>query len=301
MNVAIENSTLTKSQLESRFERYSTKNLVGIEPDDFQSQLESRIGKIDGKTEGYRDDEIERQRDLSIKYHWGHDHNFGSFHLAGKMKNRHLNLMVSFAENFPIDENTFADADVIDIGCWTGGTTLLLHSLGSRVHAIEEVKKYSDTVNFLASSFGIGEQVHCESQSLYECNSDEYHDRFDVAYFPGVIYHLSDPVLALRILFNSLRMDGEILIESAGIDSPEPVCRFDGNYIYHNGSREELSRAGWNWFLPSESALERMMQEAGFGSVKTFYCSTNRRVFGYGKKKQFVGICKAGLSVPDIL
>ena len=289
-----------KAELKSGFDFFRCENLIGIGAAEFQQTLQSRIGKIDARSEGYKDYELEQQRDLSIKFHWGHNHDFGRFNLQGRMGDRHLELMSDFINKFPVDISTFSDADVIDIGCWTGGTSLLLKSLGSRVVAIEEVRKYAEMVNFLASSFGLQRELRCESKSLYECNHADYHERFDVAYFPGVIYHLSDPVLALRILFNSLKLDGEVLIESAGVDSPEPICRFDGNYVYRNGTREELNRGGWNWFLPSASALQKMLVEAGFELVQAYWCDDRRRVFGYGKKCRQIGICKAGLSVPDI-
>lgn len=298
---AVANATDLQSELRSRFSRFQSENLTHISAEAFQSNLMQRLGQIDAEVEGYTPDELERQRDLSIKYVWGHNHDFGRFRLDGRMGDRHFELMLDFVENFPVEISNFDDADVFDIGCWTGGTTLLLNALGGRVLAIEEVRKYAQTVNFLVDSFGIGDAVGCESKSLYECRGAEFENRFDIAYFPGVIYHLSDPVLALRILFNSLKTDGEILVESAGIDAPEPICRFEGNYIYRNGTREELNRGGWNWFLPSATALERMLIEAGFEATQTFFKPETNRVYGYGKKTKFVGICKAGLSVPEIL
>jgi hypothetical protein len=111
---------------------------------------------------------------------------------------------------------------------------------------------------------------------------------------------LSDPLLALRILFNSLKPGGFILVESAGINRAEPICRFDGSLIHTSGTRERLDRSGWNWFLPSPSALQRMMREAGFDEIQTFWHEGSERVYGFGKKLSQVGICKAGLSVPNI-
>jgi hypothetical protein len=47
-------------------------------------------------------------------------------------------------------------------------------------------------------------------------------------------------------------------------------------------------------------ALERMMKEAGFENIQAFWVETSNRLFTYGEKNSQVGICKAGLSVPDI-
>ncbi|MCB1479770.1 MAG: DUF1698 domain-containing protein [Rhodobiaceae bacterium] len=283
-----------------KFNNFKTLNLKNITAIAFKDHILSQLSTVDAEIEGYRSNELEWQRDLSIKYHWGHNHDFGTFRLDGRMGDRHIDLLANFITFFPIDITDFRDKNIFDIGCWTGGTTLTLAALGGKVHATEEVKKYASTVDFLIRSFGLESHVSIENKSIYECNSLDYHDRFDIVYFPGVIYHLSDPVLSLRILFNSLSIGGVLLVESAGIDHEEPYCRFDGNFVYHTGTREELNRGGWNWFLPSPSALGRMMKEAGFDEIETIWDEGSKRVYGYGKKTKEVGICKAGLSVSDI-
>ncbi|MDX1521503.1 MAG: DUF1698 domain-containing protein, partial [Anaerolineae bacterium] len=169
------------------------------------------------------------------------------------------------------------------------------------VYAIEEVSKYAETTAYLAHAFGVDSRVVVKPLSIYACNNDEFWGRFNIVYFPGVIYHLSDPLIALRILFNSLKLGGSILIESAGIDLEEPYCRFDGSLIHRHGDKRNLNRGGWNWFMPSPSALARMMSEAGFEEVQSLWDNRSKRVYAYGKKISQVGICRAGLSVPDIM
>jgi SAM-dependent methyltransferase len=287
-------------KLRKRFEIYQTSSLKGVTPEEFRISIQSKIGVIDAQTEGYSDDEVEQQRDLSIKFHWGHNHDFGDFRLQGRMGDRHINLLANFIALFPISIEDFKDKHVFDIGCWTGGTTLLLATLAKNVFAIEEVRKYSEMASYLAKSFGINDRVSVKPLSIYECNSEEFYDLFDIVYFPGVIYHLSDPLLALRILFNSLKIGGFILVESAGINTEEPFCQFDGSLIYQCGTKEKLTRGGWNWFLPSPSALYRMMKESGFDDIQTRWHDGTKRVYGFGRKVSQVGICKAGLSVPNI-
>ena len=288
------------SYLTDKFNIFKVNNLIpAISPDEFKAAVLGRIGVIDSKSEGYRDDELERQRDLSIKFHWGHEHDFGTFKVEGLMKNRHILLLEKFLEIFPVSVESFTGKKVLDIGCWTGGTSLLLSTISGHVTAVEEVKKYADTASYLMESFGVNGEVI--SQSLYSLNSDEFYQVYDRVYFPGVIYHLSDPVLALRILFNSLAVGGDILVETAGFDSEEPICKFEGNYLYHpNGTREELNRGGWNYFKFSGASLERMMKEAGFENIETHWDKQMNRLFAYGVKNSQVPICKAGLSVPDI-
>lgn len=290
----------TAHMLQNKFEFYKTSNLKGITPEDFTRSIQSKIGVIDAQTEGYSKNEIGQQRDLSLKFHWGHNHDFGSFKLDGRMGDRHINVLANFIALFPVTLEDFRDRHVFDIGCWTGGTTLLLATLAKKVYAIEEVNKYAETVSFLLKSFDMCDRVSVKSKSIYECNLEEFYDQFDIVYFPGVIYHLSDPLLALRILFNSLKVGGFILVESAGINREEPFCKFEGSLIYKSGTKERLNRGGWNWFIPSPSALYRMMKEAGFDEIQTQWHNGTNRVYGYGRKVSKVSICKAGLSVPKI-
>ncbi|MFP3937393.1 MAG: class I SAM-dependent methyltransferase [Phycisphaerae bacterium] len=258
------------------------------------------LGRTDADVEGYSKEQLDRQRGLSIKFHWGHNHDFGLFHVPGRMKDRHIDVLARFVTYFPVELSDFDGRDVLDVGCWTGGTTLLLASLGSNVHAIEEVKKYADMAGFLAESFGLGDRVTTERRSLYACNSNDFAKRFDVVYFPGVIYHLSDPVIALRILYNSLKVGGVMLVEGAGLNCRKPYCRFDGGLALRPSKKERLSRGGWNWFLPSPSALYRMMRESGLDEVSALWSRDAKRVYGYGRKTAEEDICRGGLSVPDI-
>ncbi len=287
-------------ELRSRFRAYRTEHLRTVGREAFSQHIRSQLDVVDGRSEGYSDDELQRQRDLSLKFHWGHNHDFGDFRLEGRMGDRHIDVLADFMALFPITIEDFRDKTVFDIGCWTGGTTLLLAALNSRVLAIEEVKKYADMTAYLCNAFGLSDRVSVRAISLYECNTPEFHDRADIVYCPGVIYHLSDPVLALRILFNSLRKGGIVLLESAGINHPEPLCRFEGSRIYGYGTQEQLNRSGWNWFLPSPAALRRMMEEAGFENVRTVWHHGSGRVYGYGRKTGHAGICRAGLSVRTI-
>ncbi|MCH8502334.1 MAG: tRNA 5-methoxyuridine(34)/uridine 5-oxyacetic acid(34) synthase CmoB [Aliidiomarina sp.] len=291
----------TQQDLELAFSKYKVSNLVGISEKAFYEKLTGEIGRVDHEIEGYKTSELEQQRDLSLKFHWGHNHDFGSFKLEGRMGDRHLNLLSTFCDLFDVPSGYFENKNILDVGCWTGGTTLLLSALGANVTAVEEVQKYANMAEFLAQSFGLQDSVKVHKKSLYNLTEPHLKNAFDAVYFPGVVYHLSDPVLGLRRLYNTLKLGGELFVESAGINVKEPYCKFQGNYVTtEKGGREELSRGGWNWFMPSPSALERMIKEAGFDDIQSVWDDKTKRVFAFARKVQHKPICKAGFSVPDI-
>ncbi|WP_323783849.1 DUF1698 domain-containing protein [Thalassovita sp.] len=285
-----------RDELQSLFE---TTYEIGTEGQRTKAEeLLSQIGSVDFAIEGYKSSE--RQRDLSIKFVWGHDHRFAEdINVPGQMKDRHLMLISEFYEGFGIKDSHFKDRDVLDVGCWTGGTTLTLKMLGAKkVHAIEEVKKYAYAAKSLCCEIYGFNDVEVSATSLY--NFEE--SKFDTIYFPGVVYHLSDPVLGLRRLYNRLHDGGDIFVESFGIFDDGQFCRFDSNIPNGSGNKSDLNRSGWNWFVPSAKCLGAWMEVAGFEDVEVFasnvtgYC----RVFGHGRRKSFKDITRAGLAVPDI-
>ena len=258
--------------------------------------LVARIGTIDWESEGYRSPDL--QRDLSIKFHWGHNHTFADdLTVSGRMKDRHISLAAEFIEAFNLSDSHFDGKSVLDVGCWTGGTTLMLKMLGARrVLALEEVHKYADAAQTLASDVYGFDDVTCLPVSLYDLTEG----KFNHVYIPGVVYHLSDPVLGLRRLYNRLHDGGDILVESAGIQDDRPMCWFKGNHLHFGGAEQDMSRGGWAWFWPSASCLAAWLVEAGFDEVRVFWSPVSKRVFGHGVRHGFRDITRAGLSVRNI-
>jgi len=272
--------------------------LTGPDQRRIAEALTAQIGTTDWESEGYQSPD--RQRDLSIKFHWGHNHRFDDdMVIPGRMQNRHIALAGEFIEAFGLPDTHFNGKAVLDVGCWTGGTTLTLKMLGAgRILALEEVRKYATTAQKLARDVYGFEDVTCLPTSLYQMQEDS---QFDSVYIPGVIYHLSDPVLALRHLFNRLRDGGDILVESAGIQHDGPMCLFKGNQKHFGSSNEnDMSRGGWAWFWPSAVCLGEWLLEAGFDEIRVFWSPVSNRVYGHGVRTGYRDITRAGLAIPDI-
>ena len=245
------------SYLTSLMRAYTVANLVAVAEDEFRAHL------------------------LSLE-EWGHNHDFGTFRMKGRYGNRHVNVLCNFLSHLGLTLNDIQDKDIFDVGCSTGGTALLLAALGNRVRAIEVNKKYALPAQYLIEAFGLGEKITVEAKSLFSCTGRAYRDRFDVAYFTGTIYHLSDPVIGMRIIFNLLRLGGIVLVESTDLQAEGPLCLCMGHS-----------------FCPSQAALELMMENAGFEVVELK--PVESRLYAIGTKTRQVDMTRRqGFSMPRI-
>ncbi len=285
----------TNERLKSIFKNtFVVDNLKNTKHRDFQAYIANNIDKI--KYENFIDPS--QQRDLSLKFHWGHNHDFGrNFKLEGKMKERHIDIIASFMDNYGLPHD-LEGKKILDIGVWTGGTSLLLTALGAEVYAIEEVDQYAATVNYLAWAFGIENQLRCFSMSLYEF-LPMFANEFDYIIYSGVIYHVTDPLISLRMIFTALKDGGSVFIETLGNDFSNSVCIYEGSGTYSSGNKDDLNRGGWNYFIPSSSCLERWCMDSGFQKVKIGDYD-QKRIKGVATRTQYKDFCRAGVSMKSI-
>jgi 2-polyprenyl-3-methyl-5-hydroxy-6-metoxy-1,4-benzoquinol methylase len=250
----------------------------------------------DAEMEGYVDPS--RQRDLSIKFQWAHDHDFGDFVIKGLMGDRHVALVAAFVDLFHTLPLALDGMRILDIGCWTGGSSLLMAAMGAHVVAIDEVKKYIDCLTYVRDAFAI-DRLEPRNLSLYDLTDPEFEDGFDYVLFGGVLYHLSDPIIGLRITFNVLKPGGSCLLETATVESKRLILGYAGPTAVEGGTAEERNRAGWNWFLPSPPTLSSMMADVGFTEIEMRRIRAER-IFAVGVKQAQVDMTRAGLSVRSI-
>lgn len=202
---------------------------------------------------------------------WGHDHDFGhGCRRAGAMGARHIEITAE-AMHLGMLPPSLEGRQVLDVGCWSGGDLLILAGLGGRVTAVEEHPVAARATRRLLELLGLDAPV--QQSSLYADNRD-WAGRFDYAYCSGVVYHVTDPLLMLRILFAYLQPGGEILVETKAATGDGSLCSYSGTL-----------EKGWNWYAPNETALGRWLVDAGFDAdtVKVFRRG-NGRLLASGRK-----------------
>src|SRR5439155_6969959 len=279
-----------------------TDHLVRGHPTQFRKNIENFLELQDNEIDGAKDPQ--KQRDLSRKFHWGHNHDFGTFSLKGMMGDRHVALLASLIDWFKVLPISLEGMRILDIGCWSGGTSLLLCAMGAKVVAIEEVKKYIDCLSYVKDALGI-DRLEPRHLSLYDCSGAAFQESFDLVLFPGVLYHLTDPVLGLRITFNCLKDGGKCILETAITRSRRSIASYEGPQVFHDGSSSDLSRGGWNWFVPSPKAVFQMMRDVGYanGRLSPVIGSSSPpagRILAVGERKSHIDMLRAGLSVRTI-
>jgi len=185
---------------------------------------------------------------------------------------------------------------VLDIGAWDGKFSFLAESRGARrVVALDHyvwrldweareayyrrcekdgVAPDPDLIDhgFLVEGGLPGKAgfdlVHAYLASSVEAVADDFMtmdlDRlgsFDVVLYFGVLYHMVDPIGALRRV---RRVTGEVaVIETAGVVVPSvPAASLTSFY-----PADELNGDYGNWFAPTPEALAGMCRAAGFSRV----------------------------------
>lgn len=217
---------------------------------------------------------------------WGHNHDFGFGNVRqGAMGTRHIEItseLISLGMLSP----SLTGKELLGVGCWTGGDQLVLNALGARTTAVEEHQIAANACEFLFSALNVTNHMvkssaYLDDMSMARC--------FDVVYCSGVAYHVTDPLLLLRILFCYLKVTGSIVIETKS-------SNFEGSALSYSGTLEK----GWNWYAPNEEALFRWLVDAGFDpETVRIHRRTNGRLLAAAEKTNKMPLPElAGFSRP---
>lgn len=271
------------AQLRQVMRQYEVKDLVNEEPAAFERRVRSLA-------------HLEGQR----RFRWGHNHDFGTFALEGELGNRHLWLVATFIDRFGALPRSLDGLRVLDLGCRTGGTSLLLCAMGAQVVAVEKAPGHWEALAYLRHAFDL-ERLEARNLSLYDCTGAEFREQFDVVLFAGVLYHISDPIVALRIAFNALRDGGRCLVETVATDASEPLLLYRPPELvdaHAGGSQPVSSRA--STLVPSRPALRAMLQDVGFVELVLSEMLPDSRCCAVGTRAKRVPPAVHGLALEGL-
>lgn len=117
-----------------------------------------------------------------------------------------------------IDDIDLKGKKVLDIGCRDGVFSFYAEKKGAKEIVAIDNNVSKGAVNFLIPYFN--SKVKMYEKNLYDLTENDF-GKFDVIFFFGVLYHLREPITAIRKLSDILNEKGLILCETAITDNIE--------------------------------------------------------------------------------
>jgi len=104
------------------------------------------------------------------------------------------------------------------------------------------------------------------------------------------MYHVTDPLLSLRVCYNLLKPGGILLIETEGAKGKELTLNYQGK-----------TNKGNNWYSPTTSTMQQMLEDMGFemssaseADILTYTAPGRKTTTPDGKSNQFGRLMAAG-------
>lgn len=166
---------------------------------------------------------------------------------------------------------SLAGKTVLDIGAWDGLFSFEAERRGARVTAMdttfERGGNWGGTAGFEFARKRLRSHVQFVPASVHELDPDR-HGCFDYVFFFGVLYHLTDPVDALRRLRHVTREC--CLIETAFCPHPEGMSR--AFWEFAHGRDNDPT----NYWYPTVAGLAAVLKLAGFAEANVLYAQEGR-------------------------
>ena len=152
------------------------------------------------------------------------------------------------------------DKNILDIGCSNGYFMFkMLEHRPRNVLGLDPTLKFFHTFHFLNSLlpknnlyFGLG-----GFQDLKYFGAV-----FDAIFCMGILYHHSDPVSLLKLVFSNLKKGGHLYLESMTIPGDDPIALFPG---------KKYNNAKGFWYIPTLSCLENWLKKANIQKYEILY------------------------------
>jgi SAM-dependent methyltransferase len=207
-------------------------------------------------------DEVERLS-AAAQYGWGHTIDFGAFRKEGLLGEDYRRIAGAL-DDWSWWPPRLDGMCVADVGCFTGGLSLLMAHRGAGVvYAVDEIPEHLAQCIFLAGVFA---QVSVQPvlQSAYHLRDNIQPGSLDLILLSGVLYHMSDMLVGLYAMRELLKPGGLLLIQSNGID--------DFQHSYANFGRFIAGR----WWQPTGLCVKDMCEFMGYGACEVrFYAPGN--------------------------
>ena len=160
---------------------------------------------------------------------------------------------------------------VLDIGAWDGLFSFEAERRGAQVTAVdttfENGGNWGGTKGFNFARRHLRSRVKFQELSVFDLDP-AVHGRFDYVFFFGVLYHLTDPVGAIRKVAAMTREC--CLIETAFCTHPDGLNRplWEFKHGYDNDPT--------NYWYPTVAGLAGVLKLVGFAEANVLYAQDQR-------------------------
>jgi tRNA (mo5U34)-methyltransferase len=219
------------------------------------------------------------------QYGWGHTIDFGPFRMEGILLDSYLQI-AGLLDAWKWWPSSLAGLTVADVGCLTGGLSLLLAARGAeKVYAVDEIPQHVAQCAFVAETFQV-RTVECLQTSLYHLPQQLAPESLDLIVFSGVLYHLSDMMVGLLALQTLLKPGGTLFIESNAIDCFTHSYANFGQFF------------GGMWWQPTGRCIQDMCEFTGYERPEVRFYNPQRCLARAVKKAEAQIPFKRGLNWP---
>jgi 2-polyprenyl-3-methyl-5-hydroxy-6-metoxy-1,4-benzoquinol methylase len=157
---------------------------------------------------------------------------------------------------------------VLDVGCNCGGFSVQAARDGAQhVLGVDVVDRYIEQANFVKRALDLDE-VEFRRASIEELDREDV-GSFDVTLNFGLLFHLENPVLAMRRLaaVTSHAMIVDTNVDGSGGGASWRMKVIGGPNPDNPSTSLWRSEEGTAQFIPTEAAVEKLLQLLGFASV----------------------------------
>lgn len=165
-----------------------------------------------------------------------------------------LQKLLTVSEAIPFEQ--LRGGPLLDIGCNSGYNSIYAAAHhGMQVVGLDVSKRHMEVCNFLADVAGVKAEFLLGNAETFSRPG-----AFDVVLHFGTLYHLPNPLLALKTTFDNLKPGGWLALETQTYDHPD-----DPNLCYfiqgHNNDKT-------NFWAISEQVLTRYLSFIGFTGIQ---------------------------------
>lgn len=168
----------------------------------------------------------------------------------------HSGVLTGILPKVPAIPKGIKGGKILDIGCGTGDTLVLLRELGWETYGID--------INAKAVTIAKKRGVDHVKIGFYQDISSYPDNHFDAIRLYHVIEHLNDPLQCLRLINKKLKKGGQLIIGTPNVESL--VSHLFGTYWYNLDAPRHI-------VLFSPLTLKRAVIDSGFSSPHIEFCS----------------------------